>query len=145
MQSTVVMFARKPLPRPLLQPMRRTTRGLLARLRDQIAILHMIDFDHAAIGETLRISLEDARALSPKINNSDATRRLTRHAVKALLRGRHARVGGRTLPTRAKNLLRIVSAYSWDELLAEPGIGSATAAEIQLWLEERGASLRPPN
>ena len=45
MQSTVVMFARKPLPRPVLQPPGRSRRSLLARLRDQIAILRAIDFD----------------------------------------------------------------------------------------------------
>lgn len=70
MQNAVVMFARKPLPRPVLQPLRRTRRSPLARLRDQIAILRMIDFDHAAIGRTLRISQEDVCALSPKTNKS---------------------------------------------------------------------------
>jgi hypothetical protein len=70
---------------------------------------------------------------------------LTRGAIKALLNGRHAHIGGRTIATRAKNLLKIAASYSWDELLEEPGIGVSTAAEIQLWLEERGASLQSPN
>jgi hypothetical protein len=107
--------------------------------------LRTIDFDHASIGRTLRISPEDARALSPKINQKIETRRLKRHAINALLKGCHAHVGGKTTPTRAKNLLEIASAYSWDELLKEPGVGAVTAIEIQLWLEERGRSPRPPN
>ena len=40
-----------------------------------------------------------------------------------------------------KELAEIASAYSWDELLEEAGIDTVTAAETQLWLEERGASL----
>lgn len=138
MQSAVVMFARKPLARPLLWP----RRSLLARLRDQIAILRTINIDHATIGKTLRITVEDVRALSPKINQPATQRRLTRHAVRALVAGRYANVGGRTIPIRAKNLVIIASAYSWGELIEEPGIGPATATEIQLWLEERGSALR---
>jgi hypothetical protein len=51
-------------------------------------------------------------------------------------------MGGRTIPIRAKNLITIASAYSWDELLDEPHIGPATATEIQRWLEEHGSILR---
>ncbi|HWK38923.1 MAG TPA: hypothetical protein VNR88_08410 [Hyphomicrobium sp.] len=101
-----------------------------------------IKLDYATIAKRLSISLEDARALSPKTFNPDATPRLTRHAIKALLNGKHARRGGTTIATRARNLLKIASAYSWDELLEEPGIGAAKATEIQLWLEERGTHLR---
>lgn len=145
MQVNVVMLARKPHSRSGAMPVRRTRRGLLARLRDEIIILRTIDFDHASIGKTLRISPEDARALSPKSNQRIETQRLKRHAINALLKGRHADVGGKTTPTRAKNLLNIASAYSWNELLEEPGVGVVTAIEMQLWLEERGRSLRPPN
>lgn len=144
MQSAVVMFARKPPPCLASQPMRRTRRSLLEGLRDDITIMRTIGFNHATIGKTLRITEEDARALSPKINTSLPAARLTRHSIRALVKGRHARIGGRTVPTRAKNLLKIASAYSWSELLEEPGIGVATAMEIQLWLEERGARLRSP-
>lgn len=142
MQSAIVMFSRKPLPRLTLQSSRRPRRNLLTRLRDQIAILRLLDLDHATIGKTLRISEEDVRALSPKINQPATTRQLTRHAIRALVKGRHARVGGQTISTRAKNLIRIASAYSWRELVEEPGIGPATATAIQLWLEEHGSRLR---
>lgn len=142
MQSTIVMFARKPLPRPIYQPSRRPRRNLLARLRDQIAILRMIDLDYTTIGKTLRISEEDVRALSPKTNQPATARKLKRHAIRALVKGRHARIGGQTIPARAKNLLKIASAYSRQELLEEPGVGAVTAMEIQLWLEERGYALR---
>ena len=43
---------------------------------------------------------------------------------------------------RAKNLVKIASAYSLQELLEEPGVGAVTATEIQLWLEVRGSHLR---
>jgi hypothetical protein len=36
----------------------------------------------------------------------------------------------------------IATAYTWEELLSEPGVGSVTANQIVLWLEEREASLR---
>lgn len=142
MQNAIAMFARGHPPQPALLPMRRATRSILARLRDNIAILRTIGFDHATIAQTLAISEEESRVLSPKIYKPAATPRLTRHAIKALLNGRHAHIGGKAIPTRARNLLKIAAAYSWDELLEERGIGVSTAAEIQLWLEERGAALR---
>jgi hypothetical protein len=71
--------------------------------------------------------------LSSKINKLQTTVRLTCRTVQALVKGRHAYIGGRTIPNRAKNLIKIASAYSWDELLEEPHIGPATATEIQLW------------
>lgn len=143
MQSIVVMFARKPLPQPAFRRVRRTRRSRLARLRDDISIMRAIKLDYVTIAKRLGISPEDARDLSPKTYNSGAVPRLTRHAINALLNGRHAHVGGKAIPTRAKNLIKIVAAYTYEELLEEPGIGTATATEIQLWLEERGASLRP--
>lgn len=72
-----------------------------------------------------------------------SSRRLNRHAINVLLNGRHANVGGKTTATRAKNLLKIASAYSLEELLAEPGVGPVIALEIQAWLAQGGASLRP--
>lgn len=83
------------------------------------------------------------RALNSRINTSTFRLRLTRRSINALLKGRHANVGGTTVSTRAKNLIKIAYAYSFEELLDEPGIGTATATEIRLWLEERGAWLRP--
>lgn len=142
MQTAIVMFSRKPRPRPALQSSRRPRRNLLTRLREQIAILRLLDVDHATIAKTLRISVEDVRALRPKINQSATTRQLTRHAIRALVKGRHARIGGHTISSRAKSLIAIASAYSWDELVGEPGIGPATATAIQLWLEEHGSHLR---
>lgn len=144
MQSTVVMLALKPQPRPAHRPARRSRRKMLARLRDDIAIMRAIKIDYATIAKRLSISPEDARALSPKINKPAAQPRISRDAIKALVKGRHAHLGSKTIPTRARNLIKIASAYSWDELLEEPGIGHSTAADIQLWLEERGAQLRRP-
>jgi hypothetical protein len=142
MQSAVVMFPRK-LPRPALPSARRSSRSPRSAVRDDITILRTIELDHASIAKALRISPEDARALSPRTTKQDMPRRLKRHAIDALLRGRHAHLGGKTVPLRAKNLLKIASAYtSLEELLAELGVGSVTATEIQLWLEERGAGLR---
>jgi hypothetical protein len=93
MQSAIVMFSRKPRSIRTLQSSRRPRRNLLTRLREQISILRLLDFDHATIGKTLRISEEDVRALSPKINQAATTRQLTRHAIRALVNGRHARIG----------------------------------------------------
>jgi hypothetical protein len=73
------------------------------------------------------------------------SRGLSRRAVNVLLRGRRATVGGRTIAQRARRLAEIAAAYSLDELNAEPGIGIATAREIELWLEERGLSFRSAN
>lgn len=69
--------------------------------------------------------------------------RLKRRAINALLNGQHTNAGGNTAATCARNLLKIASAYSFSELLDEPGVGRLPAFEIQLWLEAHGASLRP--
>jgi hypothetical protein len=68
-------------------------------------------------------------------------RDLSGRAVKALLKGRYAHVGGRTVGNRAKRLIKIASAYTREELLMEPSVGMVTAIEIELWLEARGCSL----
>ncbi len=70
-------------------------------------------------------------------------RDLTRRALKALLHGRHAHLGGGTAANRSKQLVEIACAYTREELLKEPGVGNATATEIELWLKDRGAALRP--
>ena len=74
-----------------------------------------------------------------------APRNLTRRALNALLRGRHARLGGATAASRGKRLVEIASAYTREELLAEPGVGSFTATEIELWLRAHGRGLRSSN
>ncbi|MBP0583024.1 hypothetical protein J8I29_27105 [Labrys sp. LIt4] len=68
--------------------------------------------------------------------------RLKRRALDQLLQGRHAHKGGRTLAQRARNLTTIATAYSWDELLAERGIGHVTALEVERWLALNGLHLR---
>ncbi len=68
--------------------------------------------------------------------------KLTRRAINALLRGRHAHLGGRTLSARARRLPEIACAYARDELAAERGVGAATVTEIELWLWARGLGLR---
>jgi hypothetical protein len=67
---------------------------------------------------------------------------LSRRAITALLHGRHASVGGKTVSKRARHLARIAAAYTRDELLAERGVGAAVATEIQQWLEAQRLSLR---
>lgn len=115
----------------------------MAELHDDIAVVRMIGFNHAMIGQVLSTRHEDASTLSPNLTKQEGLRRLRRHAVDALLHGRHAHLGGRTIPVRARSLLKIATAYSREELLEEPGVGTVTATEIQLWLEEQGAALRP--
>jgi hypothetical protein len=76
---------------------------------------------------------EDRLLLLPK---------LTRRALNALLRGRHAHLAGRTRAARAKRLPEIACAYAREELAAEKGVGAATVTEIELWLWARGLRLR---
>ena len=71
-----------------------------------------------------------------------APRKLTRRALNTLLRGRYAHLGGVTVASRGKRLVEIASAYTREELLAERGIGSVTATEVELWLRAYGRSLR---
>lgn len=142
MQHTVLMYARQPQPQTPMRELRRKRRSLLARLRDDIAIMRSIQIDRATIAKYLRIEPEDVQALSQKTASRDTPLRLTRYAIKALLNGRYAALGGKTPATRAKNLMKIAAAYTYEELLEEPGIGTVKATEIQLWLENRGFHLR---
>jgi hypothetical protein len=68
--------------------------------------------------------------------------RLSRAARNVLLHGRYAHMGGRSLSQRAAKLILIAAAYSAAELLAEPGIGSTRALEIERWLKEQGLTFR---
>jgi hypothetical protein len=117
-------------------------RRFLAWLRDEVAILRTLGMDHRRIAAQLDIEEHDVRAFCPKSREKDRRRNLPRRAVEALLHGRHASIGGRTVAKRSRHLAVIAAAYTWDELLSEPGVGSVTANQIRLWLEERGGMLR---
>lgn len=140
-----------PTQEPLRPPPRRAQstphrkdynrRRFLAWLRDEVAILRAVGLDHTQIAVTLDIEEHDVRAFCPKPRERILRRNLPRRAVEALLHGRHAWVGGRTVAKRSRHLVEIASAYTWDELLSEPGVGTVTASEIRLWLEERGCAL----
>ncbi|WP_416193088.1 hypothetical protein [Nitrobacter sp. TKz-YC01] len=117
-------------------------RRFLSWLRDEVAILRALGMDHRRIAAVLDIEEHDVRAFSPKPREKTPRRNLPRRAVEALLHGRHASIGGRTVAKRSRHLIEIASAYTWDELMAESGVGSVTANQIRLWLEERGRTLR---
>jgi hypothetical protein len=119
-------------------------RRFLAWLRDEIAILRAIGLEYCRIAALLDIEEHDVRAFCPKPNEKTLHRNLPRRAAKTLLHGRHAAIGGRSLAKRSRHLVEIAAAYTWNELLSEPGVGTVTANKIRLWLEERGASLRLP-
>lgn len=120
-------------------------RRFLSWLRDEVAILRALGMDHRRIAALLNIEEHDVRAFCPKPSEKAPRRNLPRRAVEALLHGRHASLGGRTVAKRSRHLAVIATAYTWEELLSEPGVGSVTASKIRLWLEERGASLRETN
>ena len=115
-------------------------RRFLGWLRDEVAILRALGMDHRRIAAQLDIEEHDVRAFCPK--PKVLRRNLSRRAIDALLHGRHASLGGRTVARRSRHLVEIASAYTWDELMAEPGVGSVTANQIRLWLEERGKILK---
>lgn len=142
MRSRFLMFARKPLTSPAKHnPARRFRRHLFAQLRDNVTTVRAIKRDYLTIAK--RITLKDALALSPNDYTPTSVPRLARHAIKALLDGSYADVGGRSILTRVKNLIRAATTYPYQELPEKPCIGVAKLTEIKLWLEERGASLRP--
>lgn len=127
---------------PTFRPVRHTRKNFLAQIREEVTVLHTLGFDHDAIAREVRITPDDARLLCPTIREKSSRRNLSRRALNALLHGKHAEIGGKTLAKRAKHLVEIARAYSADELSAEPGVGSVTAMEIRYWLEQRGLSLR---
>lgn len=133
---------RKPEAGPTFRPVRHTRKNVLAQIREEVTVLHTLGFDHEAIAREVRITPDDARLLCPTFREKASRRNLSRRALNALLHGRHAEIGGRTLAKRAKHLVEIAMAYSADELAAEPGIGTVTTMEIRQWLEGRGLSLR---
>jgi hypothetical protein len=117
-------------------------RRFLAWLRDEVAVLRALGMDHRRIAAVLDIEEQDVRAFCPNPSEKAPRRNLPRRAIEALLHGRHASIGGRTVAKRSRHLIEIASSYTWDELMAEPGVGSVTANQILLWLEERGGTLR---
>ncbi|WP_347265043.1 hypothetical protein [Nitrobacter sp.] len=117
-------------------------RRFLSWLRDEVAILRTLGMDHRRIAAQLDIEEHDVQAFCPKPKEKILRRNLSRRAVEALLHGRHASLGGRTVAKRSRHLDVIATAYTWDELMSESGVGTVTASEIRLWLEERGAALR---
>jgi hypothetical protein len=141
--------AQLPLPdaprRAVATPYRQkeNRRRFLAQLRDDVAILHTVGLGDSEIASILDIEEYDVRAFCPKPREKILRRTLPRRAVETLLHGRYASLGGRTVARRTERLVEIASAYTWDELLSETGIGTVAASEIKLWLEERGVSLRP--
>ncbi|HRO01245.1 hypothetical protein [Nitrobacter sp.] len=117
-------------------------RRFLGWLRDEVAVLRSVGLGVREIAVRLDIEEYDVRAFCPKPKESALRRSLPRRAVEALLHGRHASLGGRTIAKRSRHLVEIASAYTWEELLSEPGVGTVTASEIRLWLEERGMTLK---
>lgn len=104
-------------------------------------MLRALGMDQRRIVAQLDIEEHDVRVFSPQPKEKTLRRNLSHRALDALLHGRHASIGGRTVSKRSRRLFEIASAYTWEELLSEPGVGTVTASEIKFWLEERGASL----
>ncbi len=133
---------RKSQPRPSFHPARRTSRNLLAKLREDIATLKVMGLDQAAIARALRIRPEDVRALLPAANDTWAAATLTHRSIMVLIEGRHAERGGKKRITRARRLAEIATAYSADELMSEPGVGQVTFNDIRWRLKDRGLTFR---
>lgn len=136
--------ARRPAPQPRSMARQRghDRRRFIARLREEVKILRALGLDHHRIAAFLDIDEHDVRAFCRESSEEATRRNLPRRAIKALLRGRYASLGGKTITKRSHHLLEIAAAYTRDELMAEPGIGAAAVIEIELWLEERGLTLR---
>lgn len=128
-------------------------RRMLASLRREVGRLHDAGYSTSAIAQILGISSRDARAFCPT-PSVDITRveriraeaglrqTLSGRAIKCLLQGKYAALGGATDEARSRALPRIASAYTMAELLEEPGIGYSTATQIEQWLEHLGLNLR---
>lgn len=101
--------------------------------------LHQVDRrdlpDIRQISKQLRMPTIDAHDLS--------TKSYDRHVVKDLLNRRHPNARHRTIPSSAKNHIRIASDYTTDEALEKPNFAKATATKIQMRPNQSGASLQP--
>lgn len=127
---------------PVFRSVRHTRKNLLAQIREEVTVLHTLGYDHESIARELRITPEDVRLFCPTFREKTSRRNLSRRALNALLHGRHASIGGKTLAKRAKHLVEIAMAYSAEELEAEPGVGIVTAMEIRHWLEAHHLAMR---
>ncbi|MGV6875612.1 hypothetical protein ACUSIJ_23360 [Pseudochelatococcus sp. B33] len=131
-------------------------RRMLANLRKEVGKLHDAGYSTSVIAQALGISPRDASAFCPKPSKDileikrlrdevGQWKKLPDRAIRILLRGRYAYLGGNTDEARARALSRIAAAYTMAELLEEPGIGHSTAIQIELWLEHIGLHLKADN
>ena len=67
---------------------------------------------------------------------------LPQRAILNLVVGKYGSMFGATTDERLMRIADIATAYTWDELLAEEGIGLKTAWVIRLWLQSQGRGLR---
>ncbi len=141
MLAPTTLRLKRQVPREY-RPASRSRGTILTKLRQEVMVLQVIGCEHAAVARVPHISEEDVSALSNQRRRQEFPSRLTRRAVNALLHGRYAPIGGRTVPQRARHLAEIASAYSGKELLTEPGVGQVTALEIERWLESKGLTFR---
>ncbi|MBB3810642.1 hypothetical protein [Pseudochelatococcus contaminans] len=128
-------------------------RRKLASLRKEVGKLHDAGYSTSMIAHALDISPREAIAFCPKPSKkileikrlrdqSGQWKKLPDRAIRILIRGRYAYLGGNTDEARARALSRIAAAYTKAELLAEPGIGHSSATQIELWLEHIGLHLK---
>lgn len=120
----------------------------LRDLRARACELRAQKLDYGQIGEILGVSAIRARDLVMQAkrerDGAALPSGLSRRAILALVVGRHGAIGGETIRSRFKRLAEIAAAYTWNELLAEEGVGKKTATEISRWLKSQGLSLRAP-
>jgi len=120
------------------------------QLRERAARLRAKGLSYAAIGEQLGISPIRARDIALQYQKESERRRaqegpaLPRRAVSSLLLGRYAHRVSRLVPEGAMRMAVIAAAYTWDDLLAEPGIGPKSAKLIHGWLQLQGLDFRKP-
>ncbi len=139
---TSVTFPLKHQIRAEHRPERRPRMSILAKLREGVMVLRTLGYTCDTVARMLRIDKEDVRDLTKLHRDEVHPGRLPRRAINALLNGRYAHIGGKTVAKRARHLAEIATAYSIEELIAEPGIGQVTALEITLWLESKGLTFR---
>lgn len=119
------------------------------QLRERAARLRAKGLSYAAVGEQLGISAIRARDIALQYQKELELRRaqqnrltIPRRAVSSLLLGRYAHLVSRLIPDGDMRAAVIAAAYTWDELLAEAGIGPKSAKLIHGWLQAQGLDLR---
>lgn len=95
-------------------------RQFLAWLRDEVAVLRAVGLCVREIAARLDIEEHDVRAFCSKPKEKILRRNLPRRAVEALLHGRYASLGGRTVAKRSRHLIEIASAYTWTSSCPNP-------------------------